>query len=75
MRHELRKEYKPFPYEEVKFLPEEFSGAPTVIGIFGDKVAQLLLGEEIFVFVTESKELADNYKRYHKYLWDKIAKK
>ncbi len=75
MRHELRKEYKPYAFEEVKFLPEEFSGAPIVIGIFGDKVAQLLLGEEIFVFVTESKELADNYKRYHRYLWEKIAKK
>ena len=25
-------------------------------------------------FVIESKELSDNYKRYHKYLWDNVAK-
>ncbi len=75
MRNELRKEYKPFEYEEVKFLPEEFSGAPTVIGVFGDKVGQLLLGEKMFVFVIESKELAENYKKYHKFLWDHVAKK
>jgi hypothetical protein len=75
MRDELRKEYKPFKFEEVKFLPPEFSGAPTVIGIYGDKVVQLLLGEEMFGFVVESKELAENYKKYHKYLWDKVAKK
>lgn len=74
MRDELRSEYKPFKLETVKFLPPEFSGAPTVIGIYGNKVAQLLLGKEMFVFVTESEELADNYKRYHKYLWDNIAK-
>lgn len=75
MRYELREEYKPFQFEEVKFLPKEFSGAPTVIGIFGNKVAQLLLGEEIFVFVTESKELAENYKNYFNFLWNKVAKK
>jgi len=75
MRNELRAEYKPFKFEEVKFLPPEFSGAPTVIGVYGNKVIQLLLGEEMFAFVIESKELAENYKRYHKYLWDKVAKK
>lgn len=57
-----------------KFLPQEFSGNPTVTVIYGDKVAQMLLGENINVFVIESKELAENYKKYHKYLWDKVAK-
>lgn len=74
MRHELRPEYKPFPLEVVKFLPKEFSGSPTVTGVWGDKVVQLMLGEELFAFVIESKELADNYKKYHKYLWDHVAK-
>ena len=57
-----------------KFLPPEFSGSPTVTVAYGDKVAQLLFGEYINVFVIESKELAENYKKYHKYLWDKVAK-
>ncbi|MEI7719055.1 MAG: helix-turn-helix domain-containing protein [archaeon] len=74
MRHELRPEYKPFPYETVKFLPAEFSGTPTVTAVYGDKVVQLMLGEELFAFVIESKDLAENYKKYHKYLWDKVAK-
>lgn len=34
----------------------------------------MLLGENINVFVIESKELTENYKRYHKFLWDKVAK-
>jgi len=74
MRHELKSEYKPFKLEVVKFLPKEFSGTPTVTGVWGDKVIQLILGEELFAFVIESKELAENYKAYHKYLWDNVAK-
>lgn len=57
-----------------KFLPAEFSGNPTVTVAYGNKVAQMLLGENINVFVIESKELAENYKKYHKFLWDKVAK-
>ena len=57
-----------------KFLPAEFSGNPTVTVVYGDKVAQMLLGENIIVFVIQSKELAENYQKYHKFLWDKVAK-
>jgi sugar-specific transcriptional regulator TrmB len=57
-----------------KFLPSEFSGNAAVTVIYGDKVVLQLLGEEIQVFVIKSKELAENYKKYHKYLWDKVAK-
>ncbi len=60
--------------EDIKFLPKEFSGNPTVIGIYGNKVTNFIFGDEFFAFVIESKELAENYKRYHKYLWDKVAK-
>jgi hypothetical protein len=35
----------------------------------------MLLGDNINVFVIKSKELAENYKRYHKFLWDKVARK
>lgn len=64
---------KLFPH--ARFLPEEFNGNPTVTVIFGNKVAQFLFGENLFAFVIESKELAENYKKYHKYLWDNVAKR
>jgi hypothetical protein len=35
----------------------------------------MILGENISVFVIKSRELAENYKKYHKFLWDKVAKK
>jgi len=76
MRAEMRKEIrKPFELEDMRFLPPEFSGNPIVISIFGDKTANFIFGDEIFVFVVESRKLAENYKRYHKYLWDNAAKR
>ena len=72
LRYELKQEVKAMPYEFVKFLPEEFSGNPTVIGIYGNKVVNFLYGEQFFAFSIENKELADNYRRYHKYLWDNV---
>jgi len=54
---------------KTKTLPKDFSGAPSVIFIYGNKVANVLWGEEFFAFVIESREIAENYKRYHKYLW------
>ncbi len=44
------------------------------MAIYGNKVVNIMWGDELFAFMTESKEIADNYKKYHKYLWDKIAK-
>ena len=77
-RFEKKQEYLNFPVKNMctgaKFLPLEFSGSPTVTVIYGDKVAQMLFGEYLNVFVIESRELAENYKKYHKYLWDKVAK-
>ncbi len=61
-------------FTDARVLPPEFSGNPTVTVTYGDKVTQMLLGEEIAVFVIQSKELAENYKKYHKFLWDKVAK-
>ena len=76
IRLDLKKEIKkPYELEHIKFLPEEFSGNPTVIGIYGNKTVNFIFGKEIFAFVIESRELAENYKRYHKYLWDNVAEK
>lgn len=63
---------KLFPH--ARFLPPEFNGNPTVTVIFGNKVAQFLFGENLFAFVIESKELAENYLAYHKYLWKNVAR-
>ena len=74
----VRYEYRNDPLPEkklmhVKILPEEFSGNPVVIYIYGNKVAIVSWGEETFSFVIENKEIAENYLRFHKYLWDKVA--
>ena len=58
----------------MRFLQPEFSGNPIVISVFGDKTANFIFGDEIFVFVIESSKVAENYRRYHKYLWDNVAK-
>jgi sugar-specific transcriptional regulator TrmB len=75
LRHEMRGEIKkPYELEEMRFLPEEFSGNPVVIAVFGDKTANFIFGDEIFASVVESRKLAENYRRYHRYLWDNVAK-
>ncbi len=75
VRHEWKgKEQPTTKFVKFKFLPEEFSGNPIVILIYGNKVANVSWGEEYFVFVLESKAIAENYKKYFKYLWDKVAK-
>lgn len=74
LRYEMRKETKAMPYEEVRFLPEEFSGNPSVVCIYGNKVVNFMFGAELFAFVIESNEIAENHRRYHKYLWDNVAK-
>lgn len=76
MRAELRGEIKkPFRLEYLKFLPKEFSGNPTAVSIYGNKVANFLFEEKaLFAIVIENKEIAENYRRYHKYLWDNVAK-
>jgi len=72
-RYDIRKEAESLELEKIKILPKEFSGNPNVIFIYGNKVANVLWGENPFAFVIESKEIADNYKEYHKYLWNNVA--
>lgn len=74
LRHEMRKEIrKPWQLEEIRFLPKEFSGNPAGIGIHGPKVVHYLFGSRQFGFIIQSEEIASNYRRYHKYLWEKVA--
>jgi len=75
-RYEKRQDVidRPYAYSKAKVLSKEFSGNPIVTVVYENKVAQMLFGENITVFVIQSKELAENYKKYHKFLWDKVAK-
>ena len=57
----------------MKRLPKAFSGNPMVIFIYGNKVANVLWGEEPYAYVIENKQIAENYKKYHKYLWENVA--
>jgi predicted transcriptional regulator len=74
-RYETKKRKKPGKkLLNIKYLPKEFSGSPSVVFIFGNKIVNVLWGEEWFAFMIESKEIAQNYKKYHKYLWNNIAR-
>ncbi len=57
----------------VKTLPQDFSGSPSLIWIYGNKIVNVLWGEDYFAFMIENKNIAENYKKYFNYLW-KIAK-
>ena len=74
IRHEKRGAFSEKEFKNFKFLPKEFSGNPTVTVIYGNKVVQQLFSGKMFFFVITSRELAENYKRYHRFLWDKVAK-
>ncbi len=74
LRDEMKKEVKAERYEFIKFLPKEFSVNPLVIFIYGNKVANVLWSPDFFAFVIESKDIAENYKKYHRYLWDNVAR-
>ncbi|MBI4176061.1 MAG: helix-turn-helix domain-containing protein [Candidatus Aenigmarchaeota archaeon] len=74
LRRELRNRTKVYQLESVKFLPKEFSVNPGVICIYGNKVVNFLYGDNFFGFVIENREIAENYRRYHKYIWDNVAK-
>lgn len=58
----------------VKELPKDFSGNPTIIWIYGNKVVHVIWSPEFIAFMMESKDIAENYKKYFKYLWEKVAK-
>jgi len=75
-RHEFRSRKHPvmtIKAHHIRFLPPEFSANPMVVFIYGNKVANVLWGEEFFAFVIENKEIAENYRRYFQYLWEKVA--
>lgn len=59
-----------------KFLPKEYS-SPTAVDIFGDYVVTFVgvkpgeLYEEPTQFVLKSRSLADGYRKFFQFMWDK----
>ena len=49
-------------------LPKNLS-SPMVILIYGNKVAQILWGEQSFAFVLESEEIKESFMKYFNYFW------
>jgi len=58
----------------IKKLPKEFTKNPTVIWVYGNKVVNVVWGQEFFAFMMESKDIAENHKQYFDYLWNNVAK-
>ncbi len=81
--HEIKKE-KDFPkyFEgllEYRYLPKEYS-TPSAIHIFGDYVVTYTgmsikkLADNVVFFVIHSKELAESYRKWFLYMWEKAEK-
>jgi len=49
-------------------LPKEMK-SPAVIIIFGNKVAQVIWGEQCFAFVLESKKIKESYMKIFNHFW------
>ncbi|MCB9359554.1 hypothetical protein H6503_06505 [Candidatus Woesearchaeota archaeon] len=64
--HDIKKHKK--SYYKYCQLPKNLS-SPMVILIFGDKVAQILWGDQPFAFVLESNEIRDSFMRYFNHFW------
>ncbi len=59
-------------YYQYKILPKILSG-PNVIYIYGNTIANVLWLEKPVAFVITHKALADNYRKYFRYLWESIG--
>ncbi len=60
---------------ESKFLPKELTGPPNVIWIYGNKVTNILWLETTpIAFVVNDRQIAESYRSYFNFLWNKVAK-
>lgn len=67
-QHRLKTKLK---YYEYKILPKVLSGI-NVIYIYGDNVANVVWLEKPIAFVIKHKNLANNYRKYFRFLWKTI---
>ncbi len=56
----------------VRYLPKEFA-SPRVIWISGDCVAQILW-DDLIAFMTKNRKIAEDYRKYFKFLWNNSEK-
>ncbi len=59
-------------YYQYKVLPKILSG-PNVIYIYGSTIANVLWLEKPIAFVIKHKALAENYRKYFRYLWKTLS--
>lgn len=57
-------------YLKVQRLPEDLR-MPMVVIVFGNKVAQILWGQQSFAFVLESGEIKESFMKYFQFFWKK----
>jgi sugar-specific transcriptional regulator TrmB len=69
---EEMKEFSRLKHYEYKFVETRF---PTNIAIWRDKVLTLVWGEEPVAFVIKSKQIADKYKEYFEFIWQRSKEK
>ena len=62
-------DFNTLPKTQVKYLPKEFS-SPLVIWIFGEYVANILWEKEELVFLMKNKKIAEDYRKYFRFLWE-----
>lgn len=72
-RKKVKKNKELLALVQYKFLPVKLE-SPTVIVIYDNKVVFSSLSREIFAVMIESREIAENQRKYFEKLW-KIAKK
>jgi sugar-specific transcriptional regulator TrmB len=53
---------------QVRFLPEEIQ-RPQTIWIFGNKIAIILVADNLVVFLINNREIAHSYREYFNVLW------
>ncbi len=58
-----------FPFSMTRYLKDPLD-SPTVVWIWGDKVANVIWSENPVAFVFENKENAQNYRKYFEMLWE-----
>ncbi len=64
---------KDLKHYNAKILPEQVN-SPSVLFIYGNKVATIIWKKETIINVIENKEVVDHYKKYFNYLWEQKVK-
>lgn len=64
---------KNVPLSEIKFLPQKYI-SPVGTNIYGDRVAIVVWTEEPVAILIKNKDVAEAYKRYFNFMWERAKK-